>query len=67
MQVSEDEDDSGPTYARPSRPGASTCSGGVNALFADGSVHTVKDSINYQTWRALGTAGGGEVISSDSY
>ena len=62
---SEDEDDGGPTYAaitsRSYHPGC------VNAVFADGSVHTVKDSINYQTWRALGTVGGGEVISSDSY
>jgi len=42
-------------------------SGGVNVLFADGSVKFVKDSISMQTWRALGTKDGGEVISSDSY
>jgi hypothetical protein len=36
-------------------------------LFAEGSVHWIKNSVNYQTWRALGTVGGGEVISSDSY
>ena len=41
--------------------------GGVNAGYADGSVHFIKDSINIATWRALGTKGGGEVISSDSY
>jgi prepilin-type N-terminal cleavage/methylation domain-containing protein/prepilin-type processing-associated H-X9-DG protein len=41
--------------------------GGVNTLFADGSVHFVKNSINVATWRALGTCAGGEVISSDSY
>ncbi len=62
---SEDEDDGGPTYAavtsRSYHPGV------VNALFADGSVHSVKNSINVQTWRALGTVGGGEVISADSY
>jgi prepilin-type N-terminal cleavage/methylation domain-containing protein/prepilin-type processing-associated H-X9-DG protein len=62
---SEDEDDGGPTYAavtsRSYHPGI------VNALFADGSVHSVKNSINFQTWRALGTVGGGEVISADSY
>jgi prepilin-type processing-associated H-X9-DG protein len=62
---SKDEDDGGPTYAvitaRSYHPGM------VNALFADGSVHTVKNSINYQTWRSLGTVGGGEVISADSY
>jgi prepilin-type N-terminal cleavage/methylation domain-containing protein/prepilin-type processing-associated H-X9-DG protein len=62
---SEDEDDGGPTYAaitsRSYHPGS------VNALFADGSVHSIKNSIDVQTWRALGTVGSGEVISSDSY
>jgi prepilin-type N-terminal cleavage/methylation domain-containing protein/prepilin-type processing-associated H-X9-DG protein len=41
--------------------------GGVNTLFADGSVRFIKDSINPQTWMALGTKANGEVISSDSY
>ena len=41
--------------------------GGVNFLFADGSVHFLKDSINPATWRALATRAGAEVISSDSY
>ena len=41
--------------------------GGVNVLFADGSVRFIKDSINPQTWMALGTRANGEVISSDSY
>ncbi len=41
--------------------------GGVNALFGDGSVRLIKDSIAGPTWRALGTIGGGEVISADSY
>ena len=41
--------------------------GGVNVLFADGSVRFVKDSINQATWWALGTRANGEVISSDSY
>jgi prepilin-type N-terminal cleavage/methylation domain-containing protein/prepilin-type processing-associated H-X9-DG protein len=41
--------------------------GGVNALFADGGVRFVKSTINGQTWRALGTVSGGEVVSSDSY
>jgi prepilin-type processing-associated H-X9-DG protein len=41
--------------------------GGVNVLFADGSVRFVKDSINPQTWMALGTRANGEVISSDAY
>ena len=33
----------------------------------DGSVKFIKDSVNLQIWRALGTRNGGEVISSDSY
>jgi len=39
--------------------------GGVNVCYADGSVHFTKDSINLTTWRALGTKGGGEIISAD--
>jgi prepilin-type processing-associated H-X9-DG protein len=42
-------------------------SGGVNVLFADGSVKFIKNSINPQTWWALRTKSGGEVISSDAY
>jgi hypothetical protein len=34
---------------------------------ADGSVRFVKSSINQQTWMALGSINGGEVISADSY
>jgi hypothetical protein len=34
---------------------------------ADGSVRFVKNSISIQTWMALGTKSGGEVVSSDSY
>jgi prepilin-type processing-associated H-X9-DG protein len=41
--------------------------GGVNSLFADGSVHFVKNSVNVLTWRSLGSPGAGEVLSSDSY
>jgi prepilin-type N-terminal cleavage/methylation domain-containing protein/prepilin-type processing-associated H-X9-DG protein len=41
--------------------------GGVNVAMADGSVRFVKSSIGMQTWWALGTRAGGEVISSDSY
>jgi prepilin-type N-terminal cleavage/methylation domain-containing protein/prepilin-type processing-associated H-X9-DG protein len=41
--------------------------GGVNVAFADGSVRFVKDSVSPQSWWALGTRAGGEVISSDSY
>ena len=42
-------------------------SGGVNVLFADGSVKFVKDSIDMRMWMALGTRAGGEVVSSDAY
>ena len=41
--------------------------GGVNAVFADGSVHFVKDSVNQVTWWALGTKAGGEIVSADSF
>jgi prepilin-type N-terminal cleavage/methylation domain-containing protein/prepilin-type processing-associated H-X9-DG protein len=41
--------------------------GGVNFLFADGSVHFIKNSINPIPYRALATRAGGEVISADSY
>jgi len=41
--------------------------GGINMVFADGSVKFIKDSINVTTWWGLNTVRGGEVISSDSY
>ena len=41
--------------------------GGVHVLLADGSTRFIKDSISQQSWFALGTRGGGEVISADSY
>ncbi len=42
-------------------------SGGVNCLFADGSVHFIKDSVAMNIWWALGTIANGEVLSSNSY
>jgi prepilin-type N-terminal cleavage/methylation domain-containing protein/prepilin-type processing-associated H-X9-DG protein len=48
-------------------PPASNHPGGVNICFADGSVKFIKNSINLQTWWAIGTRNGGEVISSDQY
>ncbi|MBN2296010.1 MAG: DUF1559 domain-containing protein [Pirellulales bacterium] len=45
--------------ARSSHPG------GVNILYADGSVHFVDDTIELNTWRALGTRNGNETITSD--
>jgi prepilin-type N-terminal cleavage/methylation domain-containing protein/prepilin-type processing-associated H-X9-DG protein len=41
--------------------------GGVNVMMCDGSVRFVKSSVAPQTWWALGTMAGGEVVSSDSY
>jgi prepilin-type N-terminal cleavage/methylation domain-containing protein/prepilin-type processing-associated H-X9-DG protein len=41
--------------------------GGVNLLFADGSVHFIKDTIATANWRALGTCAGGEAMSADSF
>ncbi|WP_165226994.1 DUF1559 domain-containing protein [Aquisphaera insulae] len=41
--------------------------GGVNTLFMDGSVRFVKSSVAINTWRALGTRAGGEVVSADSF
>jgi len=41
--------------------------GGANMLFADGSVHFLKDSIALTVYRALATRAGAEVVSSDQY
>jgi prepilin-type N-terminal cleavage/methylation domain-containing protein/prepilin-type processing-associated H-X9-DG protein len=41
--------------------------GGVNVVFADGSVHFNKSGISNPVWWALGTRAGGEVISQDAY
>jgi prepilin-type processing-associated H-X9-DG protein len=41
--------------------------GGVNVCLTDGSVRFIKDSVSLQTWWAIGTRNGGEVLSSDSY
>ena len=41
--------------------------GGVNVLFMDGSVHFIKNSVNFMAWYAIATPAGGEVVSSDSY
>jgi prepilin-type processing-associated H-X9-DG protein len=41
--------------------------GGLNMLFADGSVHFIKDTVHPATWFAIQTMRGGETISSDAY
>jgi prepilin-type N-terminal cleavage/methylation domain-containing protein/prepilin-type processing-associated H-X9-DG protein len=38
--------------------------GGVNVTLADGSIRFIRDSIDLQTWRSLGTMDGGEVIGN---
>jgi prepilin-type N-terminal cleavage/methylation domain-containing protein/prepilin-type processing-associated H-X9-DG protein len=40
--------------------------GGVNVAFLDGSVKFIKNSINPQSWWAIATKAGGEVISANS-
>jgi prepilin-type N-terminal cleavage/methylation domain-containing protein/prepilin-type processing-associated H-X9-DG protein len=41
--------------------------GGVNALFGDGSVHFIKNSIGLVAFRSILTLSGGETVSSDQY
>jgi prepilin-type N-terminal cleavage/methylation domain-containing protein/prepilin-type processing-associated H-X9-DG protein len=48
-------------------PPTSNHPGGVNVCMADGSVHFIKDSVNYITWWALGTRNQGEVIDQSTY
>ena len=63
--VAQREEEGGPTFA--AITSRSYHPGGVNVLLGDGSVKFIKDGINGQAWRALGTIGGGEIISSDAY
>jgi prepilin-type N-terminal cleavage/methylation domain-containing protein/prepilin-type processing-associated H-X9-DG protein len=42
-------------------------SGGANALFGDGSVRFLKNSVNQLVIWQLGTRAGGEVVSADAY
>jgi prepilin-type N-terminal cleavage/methylation domain-containing protein/prepilin-type processing-associated H-X9-DG protein len=60
-----DENDAGPTYM--SLSASSRHPSGVNALFGDGGVRFIKDTVNPVTWTALGTIAGGEVVSADQY
>jgi prepilin-type processing-associated H-X9-DG protein len=41
--------------------------GGSNILFADGSVHFLKNTISLMTYTSLGSRNGGEVVSSGAY
>jgi hypothetical protein len=38
---------------------------GAHTLAMDGSVHFVKDGINLEVWRSLGTRASGETVASD--
>jgi prepilin-type processing-associated H-X9-DG protein len=60
-----DENDGGPTYM--SLSASSYHPGGVNVLFADGSVHFVKNSVSAVNWRALGSIAGTEIVGGDQY
>ena len=54
----------GATSALPGRYYArSRHTGGVQACNADGSVRFFSDSIDVNTWRALGTSQGGETLA----
>ena len=59
------EEEGGPTFAAINA--RSYHPGGVNALFADGSVKFIKSTVNGLTWRALGTVAGGEIVGADAY
>jgi prepilin-type processing-associated H-X9-DG protein len=52
----------GTTYAARSRH-----PGGLNALFCDGSVKFIKNSISLPIWRAVSTTQGSEVVSADAF
>ncbi len=41
--------------------------GGVNVCMGDGSVKFVKNSVSRQTWYAIGTRAGAEVVSANDY
>ena len=53
----------GPTYAAVTARSYHT--GGVNSALMDGSVRFFRDAISQETWRALGTRAGGEVVGDD--
>lgn len=55
----------GPTFAAVTA--RSYHPGGVNTLLGDGSVRYARSTTDGMVWRALGTVGGGEVISSDAF
>jgi prepilin-type N-terminal cleavage/methylation domain-containing protein/prepilin-type processing-associated H-X9-DG protein len=48
-------------------PPSSNHPSGVNVAFCDGSVKFIKETINMQTWWAIGTRSDGEVVSASDY
>jgi prepilin-type processing-associated H-X9-DG protein len=42
-------------------------SGGANLLYADGHVRFTTENVNIDTWRAIGTRNGGEVVDEGSF
>jgi len=49
------------------KPSSSYHTGVVNVALADGSVKTIKESIDRALWMGLSTRAGGEVISANAY
>ncbi|MDR1270396.1 MAG: DUF1559 domain-containing protein [Planctomycetaceae bacterium] len=37
--------------------------GGVQVVYFDGSVHFISNTVNRDTWRAMGSVNGGEITS----
>jgi prepilin-type N-terminal cleavage/methylation domain-containing protein/prepilin-type processing-associated H-X9-DG protein len=68
MHCQDSSDASWLTYVGPSgsAPPTSNHPGGVQMAMGDGSVRFIKDSINQQTWWAIGTRNGKEIVSSDA-
>jgi prepilin-type N-terminal cleavage/methylation domain-containing protein/prepilin-type processing-associated H-X9-DG protein len=61
--ISANEGNTNNQYAYAGVTARSYHSNGVNALFMDGSVRFITNSIRQDVWRALGTRAGGESIS----
>lgn len=59
--------DDGPNLDRMIVPASSMHPGCVHAVFADGHVARIKNEINLEVWRALGTRAGGEKIGSNEF
>ena len=56
-----------PTPKRDARTASSLHGGLVNALFADGHVQPVRDTVAFPVWWALSTRANGEIMDSSAY